>query len=80
MANPVTIVSSTSASKRARSQNSQCLSNNLPASGTTAIIQASYSPNIPAFLRQSRSGLFITAQVDNAVANHRQIYALSSNR
>lgn len=63
MATPVKIASSTSASKRARSQDSQCPSNNFPASGTTGIIQASYRPNIPAFLRQSRSGLFITERL-----------------
>ena len=63
MATPVTIASSTSASKRARSQDCNCLSNNFPATGTTGKIEASYRPHIPAFLRQSRSGPLIAEQL-----------------
>lgn len=63
MTNPVKIASRTSTSKRARSQDSQRLSNDLPASGTSGITEAPDSPNIPAFLHQSRFGPLLHEQL-----------------
>lgn len=63
MTTSVTLASSTSASKRARSQDSQRLSNSFSASGISGRTEAPYSPHIPAFLHQSRSGPLLHEQV-----------------